>query len=518
MKKYGFTVFVNLLRLAGRGPLMFAFAAVTLINGCATAPPQPVTIKHAKTQSMSHVAAIKHAEPAEPADESISALVTLLQEKNLISPQESARIIEKSATRAAQEKKQVEETVRREIREEVPKEIEKVAAPEWTKRIKYRGDIRLRYEKDFYDKNNADLAKPEKPGELMNTKIDQDRFKYRLRFGADVQVSEHFDATVVFSTGNTNTPVSTNTILGDYLNKDNLVVDLAYVRWRPWDFLSVYGGRIPNPWYTASWLVWDDDLNFEGLSLHVRTPLIESLVPFLTVGAFPLDSHELSTHDKWMIGVQLGLERVSPKGFAARIGGSYYHFSNITGVLNDPLRPGETDWTAPQFQQKGNTLFNISADPAPVKTALASEFREAYLTGEIDIGFWDPLHIVFLGEYVKNIGFDKSDVAKRTGNPDQPEETIGYQLGLSVGHPKMNKLGAWKASLQYKHIEADAVVDAFTDSDFHLGGTNAKGWILATEFGLWKNVWLVLKWLTSNEISGPPLSIDVLFMDLNVRF
>lgn len=62
------------------------------------------------------------------------------------------------------------------------------------------------------------------------------------------------------------------------------------------------------------------------------------------------------------------------------------------------------------------------------------------------------------------------------------------------------------------------MIDAFTDPDFHLGGTNAKGWILGGDFGISRNFWLSLKWTTSNEISGPPLGIDSLFVDVNSRF
>jgi hypothetical protein len=62
------------------------------------------------------------------------------------------------------------------------------------------------------------------------------------------------------------------------------------------------------------------------------------------------------------------------------------------------------------------------------------------------------------------------------------------------------------------------VVDAFTDPDFHLGGTNAKGWVLGTDLGLLKNTWLTVRWLTADEISGPPLAIDVLQVDVNARF
>ena len=150
--------------------------------------------------------------------------------------------------------------------------------------------------------------------------------------------------------------------------------------------------------------------------------------------------------------------------------------------------------------------------------ALASEFQELNFTGNLDIGFWDPVHIIFLGDFVTNIGFDRADVAARTGNPNPEVWTTGYQIGLSVGYPELQKLGQWKVYLNYKFLGADAVVDAFTDADFHLGGTNAKGWIFGADLALYKNMWLSARWLTADEISGPPLEIDVIQMDLNVRF
>ena len=66
--------------------------------------------------------------------------------------------------------------------------------------------------------------------------------------------------------------------------------------------------------------------------------------------------------------------------------------------------------------------------------------------------------------------------------------------------------------------EADAVLDAFTDSDFHLGGTNNKGFILGAQYGLGKNTWLSARWLSSNEIRGLPLSIDVFQLYFNAKF
>jgi hypothetical protein len=62
------------------------------------------------------------------------------------------------------------------------------------------------------------------------------------------------------------------------------------------------------------------------------------------------------------------------------------------------------------------------------------------------------------------------------------------------------------------------VLDAFTDSDFHLGGTDAQGFVLRGDYGLGKNVFLSLRYLSANEIDGPPLGIDVVQLDLNGQF
>jgi hypothetical protein len=161
----------------------------------------------------------------------------------------------------------------------------------------------------------------------------------------------------------------------------------------------------------------------------------------------------------------------------------------------------------------------MDIDPSSgIKTALASDYDELNITGVLDIGVFDPVHIVLLGDYVINLGFDQEQVAERTGNPDAKEETEGYQVGLTVGHPKVREFGAWNVFLFYKHLEADAVLDAFTESDFHEGGTNAQGWILGGELGLADNLWLRTRWLTADEIEGPPLAIDLLQVDLRAEY
>ncbi len=84
--------------------------------------------------------------------------------------------------------------------------------------------------------------------------------------------------------------------------------------------------------------------------------------------------------------------------------------------------------------------------------------------------------------------------------------------------PDVKEPNDWQVFGVYRYLEGDAVPDAFTDSDFHMGGTNTKGWILGGNYGLEHNTWLTLRYMAADEIDGPPLGIDVLQLDLNTRF
>ena len=94
----------------------------------------------------------------------------------------------------------------------------------------------------------------------------------------------------------------------------------------------------------------------------------------------------------------------------------------------------------------------------------------------------------------------------------------GFYVRTTVGNQKISERWDWNVMLGYKYLESDAVPDAFTDSDFHLGGTNAKGFIVGGSLGIAKNTSLAMRWLSADEVTGPPLSIDVFQLDLNANF
>ncbi len=481
----------------------------------------------------------------EPGASALAALTELLKTKGVLSAAEADQVaksaakappivlfsernredFEKMTQDAARDiKKTVSEEMKAEIKEEVlqetKKNIESAAAPEWTKRIRFGGDIRLRYEGDYFNKNNAQLASPGNPTQLMNTMNNQESYKVRARLGATADVAEGTEVGLRLTTGSTTSPVSTGQTMGAYFNKYSATLDLAYLKTEPAPGLTLIGGRIPNPFFFSE-LVWYQDLTFEGFAGTYRHSLFGALEGFATAGAFPLYNAQFSQSDKWLYAGQVGVDIKPRQGLLGKIGVAYYDYQHTRGIANNPGNPGLYDYTAPQFQQKGNTLFDIgnySTNPASTELALAAQYRELNVTAMLDVGFWDPIHVALLADYVKNVGFDRSSVAARTGNPGITAQTQGYQVGLSVGHQELHRFGQWRAYGYYRYLEADAVIDAFTDPDFHLGGTNAKGWILGADLGLSKNVWLSLKWTTANEITGPPLAIDSLFVDVNARF
>ncbi|HYA40832.1 MAG TPA: putative porin, partial [Syntrophobacteraceae bacterium] len=176
--------------------------------------------------------------------------------------------------------------------------------------------------------------------------------------------------------------------------------------------------------------------------------------------------------------------------------------------------------------QKGNTVFNINGQTYPYTTvtnALAAHFRDVDITGAFDIVCWDPIHVVISGDYVKNIGFNAQEVSALSGRPVGYMQDYAWKAGLLVGYPAPRKFLQWNVFAYYKYVGTDSVVDAFDDSDFHLGGTNAQGWIVGAELGLMKNVWLTARWMTADQISpfqnsNGPFSVDVFQFDTNASF
>ena len=426
----------------------------------------------------------------------------------------------------------------------------------WAERITFSGDLRLRYQAEFWDDANAETIDFGNYPDTIDTTIDRERYRYRARMGIKAKLVDprvtnigKVTAGLWIATGNANDPVSTNTTMGDAFNKDSFALDRAYAdyAWSPMEEKSgrlpeikFTGGRMPNPFFSTN-LVWDSDLNFEGVAFQYTTDTLtgNSWRSFFTAGAFPLQEMQLQSQDKWLYGGQAGLEHRPFWGLNYTLAVSFYYFQNITGApigdITDTEKDG-WDWSVPQYRQKGNSLvainpfYDSSHGYDEWKWGLASDFKELNVTAMIDIDRFYPVHIMLWGDYVINLGYNRDDVddlaeissVSATGDKEQ---TRGYMYGLTLGYPQVRNWGEWSVSFFYKYLEADAVVDAFTDSDFHGGGTDAQGYTLNFQFGLYKNVWLSCSYLSADEIfrdeeavGATQLSVDVFQFDISFMF
>jgi hypothetical protein len=387
-----------------------------------------------------------------------------------------------------------------------------------------------------------------------------------MRFGAAADLGENFTAGVRIATGENNSPVTTNQSLGAANNAQGgnfsryaIWLDRGFVKYEygatPERDFSAWLGRFDNPWFPTE-LIWDDDLGFDGLALQGRYQVGPGVTPFGTIGGFPVFNTDFNfsstrpdkfpSEEKWLFGVQLGVNWKIRRDLNVKVALAYYDFKNIRGRLSDPFVPltasdqGNTDDTRPAFAQKGNTYFPIR-DIVPVPEnnfgttrqfqyfGLASPFREASFIGTLNWDHYDPFHVSLTGEWIRNTAFNWNsidEIAVNNRGPNQPGGQPGrfdggdtaWLINLKFGHAALEKRWDWNAGINYRYIESDAVVDGFNDSDFGLGGTNLKGYEIYGSLALTPRIFIGLRWLSADEVSGPKYSSDIFQFDFNAKF
>jgi hypothetical protein len=179
-------------------------------------------------------------------------------------------------------------------------------------------------------------------------------------------------------------------------------------------------------------------------------------------------------------------------------------------------------------------LRNIPDVAVPQQTVnfqyygLASDFRPVVASAQLAFTQFNPIQITLDAEYIWNTAFDRAAVAavavnNTAGTPNGAVGPFnggnqGWLARLTVGNKEVKHLWDWNAHVGYKYLESDAMVDAFVDSDFGLGGTNLKGYFIGGNVGLGENVWASVRWMSANNIAGLPYAVDIVQLDLNARF
>ena len=263
---------------------------------------------------------------------------------------------------------------------------------------------------------------------------------------------------------------SGNVTLGDKFLGKEITLSLAYLRLNPEDgkYGSLTMGKMKQTWKSVTDMIWDGDVNPEGLS-YAYDGKVSSTGLFGSLGHFKVtDSATASDID--LNTIQGGIAQPFGEKLKGTLGGSFYSYHNADQLgLNAP----------------------------------GYEIAEAF--AEIGIKDVGPIPFKFYGNYVNNTDIDN--------------ENQGWCAGIKFGDAKKGK---WECKYDYRDLELFAAPGIFTDSDFADGGSGVKGHRIKGKYNFAKNLQGGIAYVYSLRTPDGTFTQDqqfnTLFVDLMVKF
>lgn len=382
------------------------------------------------------------------------ALLNVLKQKGVLTQEEAEQIKKEAQKVSAEQEKKLQEKVTKKT-------------PDWIKNLKFKGDVRARYQVENVEDDN---------------KGQRERGRFRLRFGAKTSPEESISLGFGVASGSDDDPRSTNQTMGGLFSKKEIWIDYAYGQYRPMPWLSLTAGRFANPIWQPFEFLWDNDIRLEGVAAVAKTKMSDNLAFFLNTGYLVLDEKN-TTHGSqfngtsYMTFVQPGLDWRISNMVNLKLAASYYLYNNLDELDFTTTTHSGFKWSS----FKRNTLIG--------KT-LKYDYNAP--TFEAELGFNKPF-----GETVPYVGI----FGQYTRNLDPSGQNAGYIAGIKLGDTKIGKLGDWQFAYTYRRLEVDAWPDFLPYSDFYSGYTGAKGHQAQLVLGLSKNTNIALNHLFADPIA-----------------
>lgn len=350
----------------------------------------------------------------------------------------------------------------------------------WAAKTQFKGDVRFREETVHNDG-------------VPNSK-DQDRQRIRARLGAYSEINPQVDTGIRIATGSNDDARSTNQDLNNYFDKKQIWLDQGYVDYHPDAIknLHIIGGKMNQPWVSMGDIIWDSDINPEGLAVTYKYPLSGSTELFGSAGHYTLKDNVDGEgvqfkHDLRLYAGQLGGRFALTDSLKLTLGGSIYSYDND----KNSACPTTGTVTAPcALAVNGNS---------PNET-----FKLYEGFGQLDIANL-PVPLSLYGQYVNNT--DASN-----------DQDTGWLTGVKT------KVYGFAIDYNYRDVQRNAVVGAFTDSDFANGFTGSHGSKLKVSYELDKNFNLGATYFMANSdqtnanIRTKDSDINTLQLDAEAKF
>jgi hypothetical protein len=299
----------------------------------------------------------------------------------------------------------------------------------------------------------------------MGTKKSIQRI--RARFGIFADVNDFTTAGFGIRTGKKAN--SGNVTLGDHFDGFPMSVSLAYFDLAPEDakYGKVTFGKMKQPWKRATDLIWDSDVNPEGIAYSYKGKIKQTGL-FSSLGYFRVVEEKM--HSDLNLGsAQLGATQPLTEKIKLTLGGSLYAYNNAKN-FTDPV-----------------------------------EYR--ILEGFTEIGFKDilPFGFKLYGNIVENTLADSKNT--------------GFCAGIKFGDAKK---GQWEAKYDYRYLGLYAAPGYFADSDIADGGSGIRGHRIKAKYNFSKNlsggVTIMVAKRTAARTMDKAQNFNTLMLDLMVKF
>ncbi len=337
------------------------------------------------------------------------------------------------------------------------------AAASWIGRLVWDGDLRYRHE--MIDEHGRSV---------------RNRHRMRARANATATLNDDMEVGFGLATGGDNND-SANVSFDNAFSRKPVGIDLAYVDWKLAEPVTLLAGKMSNPFFRPgdSHLLFDGDLRPEGLAFKAGSGAFVA-----TASAFWAEERSSASDTLWY-GLQAMYQRSPAEGIALTAGASFHTLSNIKG--RTPLFT-PNNGQGNQLDANGNYLYGFS------KVEVFGEARVELAS--------HPLTLFV--DYVTNTEADAfSD---------------GFALGIN--YRRESPAGAWSLGYAFQDLEANAVVGAFTDSDFAGGASDGSGHTLRAGYVFPRGWRANLRYIFSErgEAAGNPRDYNRLQADLRFDF
>jgi hypothetical protein len=384
-------------------------------------------------------------------------LIDILEKKGILTPREAKEVLSEVQIQKDKEKAPAKEV-----------ESSGFKLPKWVENTKVKGDFRFRYQDQDTDESGSK---------------SRDRWRMRWRFGLETEVNEWWKTAFRLASGGGD-PRSRNLTLTDTFETSNVQLDLAYAQFDPNKYWSLVAGKFKNPIWNTKDLLWDSDINPEGIGVQFLDYKINQFEVFGTAGFYVLEEFSSDTSDPWLGLIQAGTKVNLTDSLYLKFAGAYYSFQDL----------------------KGNSFdYSSGTNSTDAGGNLMDDYDAFGADAELGIKLSGPVPFVgIFGQYVDS---------------NASRNDVGYLAGFKFGHKKVKKFGQWQVKYNYRNLEQDAWPDFLPDSDFYDGQTDVQGNEIEVSFGLAKNVTIGLDYYKTEQIDREPTIEEEIFqLDLVLKY